>query len=130
MRATNELPKTELENFIFNELVKAGNNGEFIKFCTTIGDDKRFIRYKYWRPVALNDVLNDLLIESFEYDDDCGNKYRYHLKDQVLIKNPHTGEVLTFYVINSNRLVSTEVLKICNALNTKGIFIKGKIYTI
>ena len=82
-------PHTEpIENKIKLLLTMRGYKTSDIHFRTTGGTNTRHLRYGYWKPLDLQDVLyvneveKEIYLEEFHiYDEDCGWKFGYEIKN-------------------------------------------------
>ena len=77
MRRESEMPQDMTEQSIENALVESGLDREEILFCKAFGSERKYIRYRYWRPIDSNVVAELGLEEDADWDDDCGYKYLY-----------------------------------------------------
>ena len=66
--------------------------GEFDVSQTMGNPNDIYLRFGYWEAInvqKLQDILgtNIIVEEDNDYDDDCGNRYIYHLFDSLFYKN-------------------------------------------
>jgi len=72
-------------------LVMQGYKQKEIVFKGRNDNDKRYIKYDYWQPIKMEDLLyitnvTGVKIEEIEFDDeDCGALYAYDIDTKIVI---------------------------------------------